>query len=517
VSAPILPSFAELVELINVAHDAILVRDLEGRIDYWNRGAAVLYGWSPEEAIGRISHELLRTRFPIPLADIDQTLRTIGAWEGELSHRTASGDEAIVASRWVLRPGAARSDMVMEINRDITSARHVEDALRTSELALSELFSNATDLIQVSDPDGTIRFANRAWRDTLGFRESDFGRLSVLDVVHPDERTAWQAVTQNALGGAAARIETRFLTRDRREIPVEGTLGARFAEGTPVAVHGFFRDIKGRRQMEAQQQRLLDAERVARQALELQNERLRELDTLKDEFLSLVSHELRTPLATMSGFLDLMLEDVASESPAARRLTIVDRNARRLRRLVDDLLLVAQIDADRLLLQFKLTDIARVVVEAVESAQPAAAAADVTLQSEISRRSLDAIVDEARIAQLLDNLISNAIKFTPAGGQITVSCRGHRGTFELAVADTGIGIDSLDQTRVFDRFFRAPEAREEAIAGCGLGLTIARAIAERHSGRISITSRPGVGSTFTVKLPKTPEETPRDGSSGSTT
>jgi PAS domain S-box-containing protein len=495
---------AELVDLLDLAHDAILVRSLDGRIAYWNSGATTLYGWPAGEAIGRSSHELLETLFPRPVEEINGVLLRVGAWEGELVHRTMVGAEVTVASRWVLRESATSSTrVVMEINRDITGARQVERRLRESERTLADLFENAPVLIQIMDPAARLRYVNRACRETLGYAEDEIASLTLADVVAPTERRRCEAVLRETLNGWTGRLETALLTRDGREIAVEGVLSARVDGGRPVAVHGFFRDITERKRSEAERERLLDGERQARNALARQNKRLRELDALKDEFLALISHELRTPLATMAGFLDVLLEqEPPPASEQSRYLKIIDRNTRRLLHLVGDLLLIAEIDADRFTLRLEPTDLGKVVAEATESAAPTAQAAGIALRARVPQRPLAALVDEPRIEQLLDNLIGNALKFTPPGGSVTVSCRQRRDTVEVAVGDTGAGIEVDEQPHLFERFFRTRAAREEAVAGCGLGLAIVQAIVERHGGTIAVAGRPRARATFTVSLPR---------------
>jgi len=240
----------------------------------------------------------------------------------------------------------------------------------------------------------------------------------------------------------------------------------------------------------------------ARRALSEQNKRLRELDRLKDEFLSLVSHELRTPLTSIRGYLDLVLDGEAGEiNPEQRRfLEAVERNSGRLLRLVGDLLFVAQADAGRLSLERASVDLSELAAHCVEEAAPAATEKSVSLV--LLAESVPSLVgDRGRLAQVLDNLVSNALKFTPEGGTVQVRTSAHYEHVVLEVEDTGIGIPQDDQPRLFDRFFRSAVAEDQAIPGTGLGLAIVKAIVEAHSGRISISSREGVGTTFRVELP----------------
>jgi signal transduction histidine kinase len=232
----------------------------------------------------------------------------------------------------------------------------------------------------------------------------------------------------------------------------------------------------------------------------------REAERMKDEFSALVSHELRTPLTSIIGYLELLRDDAErdGDDPAARQraqfLTVVDRNARRLLRLVGDLLFVAQVEAGKLSLEETDVDLDGVARESVEAAGPRArdGGVELTLESEtvpIVRGDRD------RLAQALDNLVSNAIKFTPAGGRVVVRLMREADSAVLEVSDTGIGISQADLEQLFQRFFRTQRATSAAIPGVGLGLTIAQAIVHGHDGQISVQSRDGEGTTFRIELP----------------
>jgi signal transduction histidine kinase len=234
----------------------------------------------------------------------------------------------------------------------------------------------------------------------------------------------------------------------------------------------------------------------------------RELDRLKDDFVATVSHELRTPLTSMMGFLEMIREGEAGQltDEQKRFLAIVYRSSERLQRLVGDLLFVARLDASGLQLQFgeaHLDDVAR---DAVEANAALARSREIDLRSEIG--DIPAVWgDRDRLAQLVSNLISNALKFTPAGGAVTVRVFLDGRSAVLEVADTGIGIPKGEQERLFQRFFRSSTATEQAIPGTGLGLVISKAIAEAHSGSISVESDAGQGTCFRVELPlEAPEE-----------
>lgn len=232
-----------------------------------------------------------------------------------------------------------------------------------------------------------------------------------------------------------------------------------------------------------------------------------EAERLKNEFFALVSHELRTPLTSITGYLDIVRDEEAGageiNDDQRHYLSVIDRNARRLMRLVGDLLFVAQIEGGRLTLKKGEVRLGDLAADAVEAARPQAEKQGVQISAETEPVTMHG-GDPDRIGQLIDNLVSNAIKFTPEGGSVTVRLRaaGDRATIE--VADTGMGISEADQKSLFDRFYRTDDAAKQAIPGIGLGLSISKAIAEGHGGSISLRSEEGRGTTFTVELPLGP-------------
>jgi signal transduction histidine kinase len=240
----------------------------------------------------------------------------------------------------------------------------------------------------------------------------------------------------------------------------------------------------------------------ARAALAVQNERLRELDHLKDNLISVVSHELRTPLTSILGYVELLDQDRDELTQRQRRfLSVVGRNAERLLNIVVDLLFMAQAQAGQMLLDRQLLDLSELVEHAVDVAMPAANERQITISV---LPCADAIVkgDRQRLGQVLDNLLSNALKFTPPNGAVEVRLSASGNEVVLEVADTGIGIPANAQRELFTRFFRADAAIEAAIQGTGLGLSIVKAIVDGHNGQVGVESVEGEGATFRVTLPR---------------
>jgi signal transduction histidine kinase len=227
----------------------------------------------------------------------------------------------------------------------------------------------------------------------------------------------------------------------------------------------------------------------------------RRLERLRDAFVAAVSHELRTPLTSMSGFLEMLGDEEPELGPSGRRyLDVIRRSNTRLRGAVEDLLLVAEIEADRLVLLPEPTDLAELATATVEAALPAAAEQGVELRLDVEG-SLPVEADAARLRQVLDNLVSNAVKFTPSGGSALLSATGDGGKVRIEVTDNGIGIPHEELGQLFSRFYRASTATSRAIPGTGLGLVIARAIVEAHGGTLTLVSVENEGTRVTVELP----------------
>jgi signal transduction histidine kinase len=240
----------------------------------------------------------------------------------------------------------------------------------------------------------------------------------------------------------------------------------------------------------------------ARAALAVQNERLRELDHLKDNLISVVSHELRTPLTSILGYLELLEQDRDALTQRQRHfLAVVGRNAERLLAIVVDLLFMTQAQAGHMTLDKQPLDLSEVVQHSVEAAQPVANERQINVTVV---PCADAIVrgDYGRLGQVLDNLLSNALKFTPRNGAVEVRLSNGGDQVRLEVADTGIGIPANAQRELFTRFFRTDAAIEAAIQGTGLGLSIVKAIVDAHGGQVGVESAEGEGAIFRVTLPR---------------
>lgn len=234
---------------------------------------------------------------------------------------------------------------------------------------------------------------------------------------------------------------------------------------------------------------------------------LRELDHLKGDFINSASHELRTPLTSITGYAEFLEDEVGGPLTADQRIfvTQIQEGAKRLQRIVDDMLDFARMEAGAFKLVLREADLGLLIQEELAFVQPQAREAGVSLRTELPEEALRVPMDPSRIGQVLLNLLGNAIKFTPAGGEVTISVHPSPEEVRVEVRDTGIGIAEAHLDRLFQKFFQVDPSLTRERGGAGLGLSIAKALVEAHGGKIGVSSRLGVGSTFWFTLPRASE------------
>ena len=292
----------------------------------------------------------------------------------------------------------------------------------------------------------------------------------------------------------------------RNRIPIDQvpTSRARRGEEFDDARVWVGQDERSRRAMSVSARRVEDADgRLAGAAISYTDvtDFMRALQ-VKDDFVALISHELRTPLTPIIGYVSMALENPALDPLLRKHLEVVARSGQRLERLVDDLLVEVDHASRPMPLRKQQTDLATIIRDSVAAAEPTAVRAGIHLDAELPER-LTFTGDPHRLGQVVDHLVSNAIKYTESGGAARVSAAADAAAVVIRVRDTGIGIPEEDQARLFTRFYRTSEATRRAIQGVGLGLSISKTIVESHGGLIELDSEPGRGSEFRVVLPLT--------------
>ena len=394
------------------------------------------------------------------------------------------------------------------------STSHLRDSLRRNrehEVQVGQLLDSASGTAFIAtDLDGQITLFSPGAEQLLGYDGSELVGTSTPMAFHEDREIVARA---RELGVTASNYDviTRPLelgqeqdTRDWTYIRRDGT---RLAVSLSVsAVHdddgqatsylSIVRDVTDRRAAEQALRSALAKEREA-------NRRMHAVDHAKDHFVSSVSHELRTPLTSIIGYTELMIDGMTGELSDQQHSLVekIDRNGHRLLSLVEDLLTLTRVENGSFQLEQTPTDLREAVSGATHELAVLAGSRGVALSVALPEERVEVIGDREHLERLTLNLVSNAIKFTDAGGQVTVALMSGAHAATLTVADTGLGIPLEEQGHLFERFFRSSVATDLAIQGTGLGLNIVQSIAEAHQGTVSFESTPGAGTTFWFTVP----------------
>ena len=474
--------------MIEQAKDyALFVLDPSGRIMTWNAGAERLKGYAPEEIIGR-HFSVFYTREAIDSKWPEHELETAtveGRFEDEGWRVRKDGSRFwanVVIS--ALRDDDGKLLGFSKITRDLSERRLHEQALRQSEERFRLLLEAVEDYaIYMLDREGIIASWNLGAQRIHGYAREDIVGQHFSHLFTPEDIAAgkpWEELGQARRSGRAEGEGWR----------VKNT-GERFwARAVLTAVHddaGHLRGFAKVAQDLTERRHLQDLEKAAQNV---------------NEFIAMLAHELRNPLAPIRNAVEVMAKARGdADAHEAMRKTI-DRQSAQLARIVDDMLVIARITRGDLVIEHERVELAGVVHRAVETAAPAIEEARHTLELDVAVSGLAVRGDRDRLTQLVANLLNNAARYTPSGGRITVRAHAEHGEALVSVGDTGRGIDPQLIERIFDMFVQGRAPLERVGGGLGIGLALARRIAEAHGGTLQAKSEgDGKGSEFTLRLP----------------
>ncbi len=387
--------------------------------------------------------------------------------------------------------------LILRVGESVEAAKEAQAERDT----LDRIVSSATGVaIIVTDEQSRISLFNPGAERMLGYRaEEVLGRSTqmlhsqaVVEAkaaelgVAPDFRT----VAGELLRRGAAGVEMGFTRADGVDRTHSMTLSrVTDDQGRVVGYVSTSEDVTDR----------VLSEEALREALR----RMQEVDSVKDAFVSSVSHELRTPITSIHGYLEMLLDETLGELSPAQRSAVdkVASNSQRLLGLIDDLLTLSRLQEDGLNLTPRVVDLRTVVGDACGVVAPAAETGGLSLHVSVPEEPMPFLGERDMLERALVNLVGNAVKFTPCGGEVEVSLLPREDGSVIRVRDTGIGIPAAEQEHLFTRFYRSSLAQRRAIPGSGLGLSIARAVVHQHGGSVRVESTEGVGTTFYVELP----------------
>jgi len=460
-----------------------------------NEAAVRHYGYSQDEFLRMTIKDIRPAEDVGPLLDsMRQMPDTTPATRWR--HRKKDGTLIVVEiSSHAFSLGGRRARLVLA--NDITASERAAEAVRRSEARFARLLDAGIIGIIVADLAGNIREANDAFLRVMGYSSEDLrsGNVRWTDMTPPEWRPHdEEALRQLGAEGVARPFEKEYFRKDGGRLPV--LQGAGMLDDASFI--GFVLDLSERKRLE----------QVRRDALELeaQNRRIQEANRLKSEFLANMSHELRTPLNAILGFSELLLEGaVSKDSPQhGEFLGHILESGRHLLGLINDVLDLAKVEAGKLEFRPEPIELQLIIGEVMSIARGTAVEKNIRMSASVEPELNDGIVlDPARLKQILYNFISNAVKFTPAGGVVTVRALAEgEARLRLEVEDTGPGIAPQDIGRLFVEFQQLDAGPARHHAGTGLGLALTRRLAEAQGGSVGVRSTPGQGSVFHVILPR---------------
>ncbi len=347
-----------------------------------------------------------------------------------INNIATSGD---TSTRISIGGGDELSLVAGTINGMLATLQEDETEIRESEERYRDLFENAIDLIQSINVDGRFLYVNEAWRTALGYNEEDVANLSLWDIIHPDYIVHYREIFQKVISGEPVdNIETAFITKSGEKILVEGNASCRFKGEEAVATRGIFRDVTERKQAQEKLQLLYEQERDLRQQLEEEIQK-------RVEFTRALVHELKTPITPVLAATELLLDEIKDEN-SLKLVESIDRSASNLNRRIDELMDLIRGETDMLPLNLEPVDVVQLLQDIGNEMIPAALREGHSLTVELPYSNPIVSADSDRLRQVVLNLLSNAFKFTPAGGKITLRAEEKGTNLIVEVQDTGPGI-----------------------------------------------------------------------------
>ncbi len=506
---------------------AMIGLDLEGRVQLWNGAAEQLFGWTEAEVLDQNLPTMTpgeRAKFAKAVASGLQS-HTQNDFAARWRTKTKKLSEIRVhLSAWLHSDARHRGVLLMITDLSEQRLAQLERAqLSKSEdeareqahasLRFRELLEAAPDAIVEVDQTGCILMMNAATESIFGYtREELMGKRVELLVPqafrgnHVAQRTGyWNHPISRPMGRGVTLYAAR---KDGSQFPVEISLSPVHSDqGSRVAA--IIRDVTERkrieeeiRSMEERFNRELTAKNVE---LERRNHEVERADQLKSEFLASMSHELRTPLHTVIGFSELLAEETQGPLNEKQRRFVghILRDSQHLLELINDILDLNRIESGKVELRPEIFMASDALEEVIASVRPAALAKTIQIETTVSEQHI-LYADRMRFKEVLFNLTSNALKFTPSGGRITAGICGSTqvGFCCFTVEDTGVGLPAEQLEAIFDKFYQVGSTTKGVREGAGLGLAITKHIVELHGGRIWVESEPGKGSRFSFTLPK---------------
>lgn len=469
---------------------AVFTTDEQGIITSWNSGAERLFGFSSSEIMGR-NVEIIFTEDDTKSNEPEKervAAREKGRGKDERWHVRKDGTQFWVSGKiFPLKDERGMICGFTKICRDLTDRKKVQE----SEERFRTLIEQSTDAIQLVSPEGEILYSTDSIKNVLGYTPEELKGEVVTPFLHPDDTDYFFEKFSQLLKepGGHITLEYRVKHKDGSWVWLETTGVNHLQTPTIQALVGTFRNITERKKAEEERQRL---------------------ERQKDEFIGIASHELKTPVTSIKAYGQVLQATFSKKGDlkAVEQLRKMDAQINKLNNLIGDLLDVTKIQSGRLEFHEEYFDFNELVTEIIGELQLTSTKHEIVTKL---GKTKSIFADRERIGQVLTNLITNAIKYSPHAKKIIVTTEYSRDEMTLCVQDYGVGIPKDKQEKVFEQFFRVSGPTESTFPGLGLGLYVSSEIIKREGGRIWVESNEGKGSTFCFCLPlkKNKQQAPR--------
>jgi len=487
-------------ELANAALDLLpavfFVLDQSGAIQYWNARFADQSGHEAEDFYGRRLYRFFEEedRQNVIVAVTRALTRGASSVEAQFVGPDGTSIPMLLTGIRVNLGGTYR---LIGVGQDISARKEAEAQLRRQEEQYRLLAENVTDVVTHLDPATRLLYVSPSVENLLGYDPEAITGERAIDLIHPEDRDACvRAVVQALDEGRRPRTEFRVRTKEEGYLWVESVGKELEGTGGRSGLILTTRDISERKAREADLVQARDTAEAARQEAERARKEAEQANRLKSAFLANMSHEIRTPLTSVIGFSEVLEEEV--EADYARFARLIRQSSTRLKEVLNSVLRLSKLEVGAVEFEPETLDLSTEVQRTVELLQPQAEEKNLTLRMDVPDE-LPADLDPGATGRILDNLVGNAIKYTPDGGRVDVRLRSDEAWAELQVRDTGKGIDEDLLPNLFEPFVQAPgeDGRDE---GSGLGLAITKRLVEGMDGEIDVDTETGEGTCFTVRL-----------------
>jgi len=472
--------------LVEQSTDAIFINKIsDGRIVDVNNKACKMLGYTKEQFQKMSVVDLLIPEKKEVGLKVLNNLGIEGSIHGETKYLTATGTVIDVEINAAILEGYY--DLAQAVIRDITERKQAEERIIKNENKYRSLFEQSNDAVFIHGLDGRILDVNNRASEILGYTKEILKKMAVPDLLPSDQGVVALDALKRVGEEGSIRIEVELLKANGSRIMAD--VSGSILDAYPDTIQAIVRDVTDRKRME---QSLIQAKVIAEAA-----------NMTKSEFLANMSHELRTPLNSVIGFSDAMLEGLLGElSPKQDRyLQNISNSGKHLLNIINEILDISKIEAGKMELSPKTVHIGTLITEMLAMTQSLSMKKQITVSVEKDEDANILVADEAKIKQIMYNLLGNAVKFTPEGGKINVHISMMEKMVRFSVIDTGIGISSGDQKKLFKPFIQLDSTYSRKYPGTGLGLALVKELVELHGGRIWVESEPGKGSNFTFELP----------------